>query len=347
MKHTFWQKKSLILPLIFAGIVFAIEKVAGSKFVRKYTETRIEYSFYKQKEPLLEQLLTQQKQRKAEDKLLLLSGTSHFGEFSGQYIADKLPGVSTYNFSAPMASPSFLYYYLEKIIQQGIRVDYAILEAIPEIFQDKANRYAIKFSYDWNFMLRYSHAFSLRELEAFSSANLFASIRFPVRFKSILNRIKNPAATLQLEYMQKLVQLATQRNNGGIPNPIIHKVSKESLPEEAKHFFATTLAGYQESKTQRYFFNRYLQLCKKHNIKVLLLRPLVSQPLEQLIRKEKFYHNWKTKTLQQAQKYQYPLLELESKRKDIKCQEFVDVHHLSGGCYPEITDIVLAKLKEI
>lgn len=344
MNLTFFKHKILWVPVVIALSIFLIDKLAATKMVRKYTETRIEYSFYEQKRGLLRQLIKEQKQRKPEQKLLILFGTSHFGEFSGQYIQGKFPNLDTYNFSAPMASPSFLYYYFEKVLEKRIQVDYIILEAIPGILQDKANRYAIKFSYDWQFMRKYYKQFSMYELEAFMSANLFASMRFPVRFATIYNRIKNPVATLQLSYMQKLVNLATERNNGGIPNPIIHKVDESTLPQESEIFFNKTLAGYRESPTQRYFFNRFIQKCHENKIRILLLRPLVSAPLEKKIRQTEFYPSWRSRTLKQAQKYNVPFLELEQYRQNIQCQKFVDVHHLSGGCYPEITNIVLRHL---
>ena len=206
MNLTFFRYKFLFIPLLFALLVFLVEKVAGTDSVRHYTETRIEFSFYEAKHDLMEKLVKFQKSRKPEEKLLILFGTSHFGEFSNHYIAEQYPGLVTYNFSAPLAPPSFLYYYLEEILAAGIKVDFAVFEYLPETFQSSANQYALKYSYDWEFMYKYLSVFPIRELEQFSSFHLFHTLKFPVRFKDAYKRMKNPLLKEQMKLLQKSIE---------------------------------------------------------------------------------------------------------------------------------------------
>ncbi|HRG49378.1 MAG TPA: DUF1574 family protein, partial [Leptospiraceae bacterium] len=99
MNETLFKHKFLFYPLLLAGFIFCFDKFFGTDFVRKYTESRIEYSFYAEKGALLEQLLAYQSNKKPEEKLLILFGTSHMGEFSHKYIHEKDDRITTYNFS--------------------------------------------------------------------------------------------------------------------------------------------------------------------------------------------------------------------------------------------------------
>jgi hypothetical protein len=340
VKDTFFTNKYLFVPVLFSLLIFSIDKLAGLNFVRKYTETRIEYSFYNEKIALLEQLQKYQKNRKPEDKLLVLFGTSHMGEFSNQYISEKYPHITTYNFSAPLAPPSFLYFYLEQILEANIQIDYAILEGTPEGFQDSANRYAIKFSYSPSFVWKYSSVFSKTELETFTSSMLFSSIKYPVRFASIIEKIRKPNSRKQLEYMQDVVRKTTIKNNGGIPNANLYEVPIQFFEREALVYFNQAFSPYRESGTQKFFFNRFINVCKDKNIKLLIYKPVVSEQFQALLDKSSFYKTW-TDNLYKMAAGKTDVLDFSNQ---LQCKKFLDVHHLSGGCYPELTDKILDRL---
>ncbi|MCE9499023.1 MAG: DUF1574 domain-containing protein [Leptospira sp.] len=343
--ETFLTNRILFIPLLLAIFLFLFDKLFGLQSVRKYTETRIEFSFYDEKKALLDQLKNYERNRTPKDRLLILFGTSHMGEFSTEYIYKKTGNrITTYNFSAPMAPPSYLYYYLEKIQKEGVKIDYAVFETIPDIFLESANNYAIKFSYDWEFMFKNRNNFSAKELEAFSSANLFDVVRFPFRPGAASKRIFSPGATDQLEFLQTMVHLATIKNNGGIPNPIIHEVPESALDREGIEYYKKTFAGYRESATQKIFYSKFLSFCKANGIKLLVYKPFVSRYLETLMNESGFYRTWLADRRQEAMSHDVPFLELGKYTNSIRCKKFVDVHHLSGGCYNEITDILLESL---
>lgn len=312
--------------------------------IRKLTETRIEFSFYDEKKNLLTQIKKYNSERTKDDSLLVLFGTSHMGEFSTQYISKKIKGLTTYNFSAPMASPSFLYYWFQKLHSEKIHIDYAVLEIVPEMFTDNANNYALKFSYDWNFMFRHRDFFTLKDLESFAVANLFDSIRFPFHGMTAIERIKSSGTTNQLEFLQSMVHLATVKNNGGIPNPILHEVPETYLERESKDYFKKNFTNFKTSTTQDKFYSEFLKFASENNIKVLVYKPLVSPYLQAILNSEKFYSDWENEKYKIADTYKMRILNLSEKEKNIQCKKFVDVHHLSGGCYNEVTDILLSTI---
>ncbi|MBK7054769.1 MAG: DUF1574 family protein [Leptospiraceae bacterium] len=349
MNETFLKHKFLLYPLLLAGFIFCFDKFFGTDFVRKYTESRIEYSFYAEKGALLEQLLAYQSNKKPEEKLLILFGTSHMGEFSHKYIHEKDERITTYNFSAPMAPPSYLYYNLQTVLNTGAKIDYAVLEIIPEIFQDAANEYALKFSYDWKFMYENKDIFSSDEMESFVHANLFSVVRFPPRLNIAMQRIKDKNKIAGFEYFNSMVHLATKQNNGGIPNPIIHEIPEDVFEKESKSYYAQAFRkqgnkSFKESTAQKKFFEKFLETCKQNNIKVIVYKPIISKPLQKLLDESDFYEVWWKDKIEFANKSGIPVLNLVDYASSIQCQKFVDVHHLSGGCYPEITDILLEKI---
>lgn len=349
MNETFLKHRFLIYPLLLALFLFCFDKLFGTDFVRKYTESRIEYAFYAEKGALLAQLLDFQSKKKPDEKLLVLFGTSHFGEFSHKYIQEKDKQLTTYNFSAPMAPPSYLYYNLHTLLKAGVKIDYAVLEIIPEIFQDAANEYALKFSYDWKFMIENHDIFSSQEMESFTHANLFNVVRFPPRLNIAMQRIKDKSKIDAFEYFNSMVHLATKQNNGGIPNPIIHEVPEEFFEKESGIYFKQAFQKhgnktFRESQVQKKFYEKFIETCKNNNIKLLIYKPIISKPLQKLLDDSDFYATWWKDKSEFASKNNVSMLNMVDYTTSIKCQKFVDVHHLSGGCYPEITDILLKHL---
>jgi hypothetical protein len=345
MNTTFFTEKKLWIPVILAITIFIVDKLSGLKSIRRFTETRIESSFYNEKENLLKQLKRYNEIKSKENKLLVLFGTSHMGEFSHAYMAKKIPELTTYNFSAPMAPPSYLYYNLITIQRENIPIDYAILEIIPETFRDEANEYALKYSYDWRFMRENWKDFSRDDIETFSRANLFSVMRYPIRLDTAFTRIKSGSAS-QLEILQSLVKLANVQNNGGIPNPIIYEVPESFFEKEAKKFYDASYYNYKESPTQLKFLYKFIENCKQNNIKLILYKPTVSKELQTLLDASPFYQKWMEDKSKLAKENNLPFLDVSQKSESIKCKKFVDVHHLSGGCYPEVMDIVIDAIKD-
>ena len=66
--------------------------------------------------------------------------------------------------------------------------------------------------------------------------------------------------------------------------------------------------------------------------------------MQKLLDESDFYEVWWKDKIELANKSGIPVLNLVDHASSIQCQKFVDVHHLSGGCYPEITDILLKKI---
>lgn len=344
MSDTFFQKKFLFYPVIlFLGIYF-FDKLFGLEFVRNYTESRPEYTFYDCKKKLLEQLKTFQNNRK-DEKLLVLFGTSHMGEFSKDYIQKKNPNLITYNFSAPMATPSYLLFNLTEILKSGIKIDSAILEIVPEATKEEANEYALKFSYNYEFIFRYWNFFSRSEIETFFISNQFSMFRFPVKFPVVIDRIKNEKSRMMREFFLNKVDEAVEKNFGGIPNLFSYEPNDEDLKKEAEIFYKTQFLNSRESDAQIKSIEEFIKLASKNQIKLYIYRPLVSKPYQELLNQNQKYISWVSEKKKYFESKQIPVIDLTDYLDKIKCKKFMDPHHLSGACYNEITDYVLGELK--
>jgi hypothetical protein len=345
MTETFLTRRFLFYPVLLLIFLFCFDKLFSLESIRKYTESRPEFTFYDCKKKLLQQLLQFQNTRTPEQKLLVLFGTSHMGEFSNQYIKTKEPTWETYNFSAPMAPPSYLFYNLDLILKSNVKIDYAVLEIIPETLREEANEYALKFSYDAKFMFDYRNNFSKEEIEMFIKTNLFSMSRYPAKIKTVIDRISSSESRFKFSFFNEKVNEAVQKNNGGIPNPILYEMTEEKFEKESELFFRQIFTRYKESETQKFFFKEFLRVAKENKIRLLIFKPLVSKQLSDKQKNFEPYNlSWSSKVNFAKEKF-VPVLDIELYRPFIECKKFVDVHHLSGGCYPEITDLLITKLK--
>ncbi len=344
MSDTFFQKKFLFYPVIlFLGIYF-FDKLFGLEFFRNFTESRPEFTFYDCKKKLLNQLENFHKNRK-DEKLLVLFGTSHMGEFSKDYIQKKNPNLITYNFSAPMATPSYLLFNLTEILKSGIKIDYAILEIIPETTKEEANEYALKFSYNYKFIFKYWNFFSRSELETFFISSELSMFRFPVKLPVVFDRIKNEKSRIMRELFLNKVDEAVEKNFGGIPNLFSYEPSDEALKKDSEIFYKTQYFNFKESETQVKSIEEFIRLANENQIKLYIYRPLLSKPYQDLLNQNKNYTAFVENKKKYFESKQIPIIDLSNYLDKIQCKKFLDPHHLSGACYNEITNYVLDKLK--
>ena len=203
------KNRFLFYPLLFLAGAFCLDKIFLLPEVREYTRlwNQIEAPLYATRSDLLEQLKRDYPARQAKgERLGLILGTSRAAEFNSAEIARYVPNSYTYNFSAPLAASSYHFYWLEKILEAGIKPRFVILEADPMVFHPISIGYSLAYSYDRDFVfsnydfnrprLRGSkdinkaieeafrlqgRGFSFDETETFILKNLFALYKYPIQ----------------------------------------------------------------------------------------------------------------------------------------------------------------------
>ena len=372
------KSKFLWIPPLLLCAVWALDKALLFPFVEKHTQLwrRIEPPFYQSRYDLFEQLQLQYPVRTQKSESLgVIFGTSRAGEFSAQDIARAAPGTYAYNFSAPFASPSFHYYWLHRMNRAGMRVKLAIVEVDPLLFSPQSVRYSLSYSYDatfvgsnidWNrnrprkpedieavFAMRGS-GFSFDEAETYFLKQAFAAYKFPPSLAALRENTKvNPLIGRTgndfREWIRGKIAEANRINLGGIPNPLVHQSTPEIIEKQAALDAETYLRGYQPSPTQVFFFRRLLHDLVSGGARVILYWPMAPVPYRQAMKSMDLVRPLKRAIGREIQRNaaRFPknparLVDLNDDPR-MTCRYFLDSHHLSGRCYPLLTQLLMAR----
>lgn len=88
-----------------------------------------------------------------------------------------------------------------------------------------------------------------------------------------------------------------------------------------------------------------MKTAEKNGIKVVLWSPLLYEGLEKRVKAAEFYPTWEELRKQIVLEFKNVYsLEMNDFRAEVKCRKYIDPHHLSGGCYPEPTAILIDRL---
>ncbi|EKO15317.1 DUF1574 domain-containing protein [Leptospira kirschneri] len=339
-----FRKKLLTVPILFFIFAIFLDRLLSSQLIRPYTEAGAEYYFYEMKDRALSALIKEKSVSKKDQKTLIFFGTSHMGEFSLDVMRKKRSDLIVYNFSAPSAPFSYHNYNLEKILSSGIKPDYAILEFYPDSMTDFCNRYPLRYSYDLPYFLRYANWFSTNDWDTFLRSRVFRTTVFPPRFKEAMGRIKDPSSKETILAVRNLLMTESDKFNGGIPNVLLTNTPPEKLEEESAKYYNDIYRYIKISPVQKNFFFQFLRTAKQNGIRVILWSPLLYEGLETRVKSAEFYPSWENiqkEVLEFNNVYQ---LDMNEFRSEVKCQKYIDPHHLSGGCYPEPTEILVDRL---
>ncbi|EKR62232.1 PF07611 family protein [Leptospira weilii str. 2006001853] len=340
-----FRKKLLAVPLLFFIFAFSLDRLLSSRWVRPYTEAGAEYYFYEIKDKVLAALIEEKSIAEADKKVLIFFGTSHMGEFSLDTIRKKRTDLIVYNFSAPSAPFSYHNYNLEKILSAGIKPDYAILEFYPDSMTDFCNRYPLRYSYDLPYFLRYANEFSTNDWDTFLRSRVFRTTVFPPRFKEAMARIKDPRSKETMLKIRDLLMSESDKYKGGIPNVLLTNTPPEKLEEESEKYYNDVYRYIRISSVQRKFLFQFLETAEKNGVKVVLWSPLLYEGLEKRVKSAEFYPTWEKLRKQIISEFKNVYsLDMNDFRNEVKCRKYIDPHHLSGGCYPEPTAILIDRL---
>ncbi|MBX7058555.1 MAG: DUF1574 domain-containing protein [Leptospirales bacterium] len=376
-----WKtKRFLWFPLLGFALLFALDKVFMLPSVLHHTMhfQKIEPIFYESRGPLFEQLRAEYNRRSPADRsrLALIFGSSRAAEFDHEYIARRSGGVAAYNFSAPFASPAFHYYWLQKILAAGIRPAFAIIEADPLILGGDSMEYTLKYSLDANFVVGHTdlfrrdpsdiwmiegRGFSYPEAEDYFLLRAFALYRYPLVPSTLLENNKQiwalppggmipqlmPARDSRLRF-REFVQLANELKLGGIPNPLSRRLDEREMQNDAEDRAKRLFSNYRISGTQIIFLKHIIRELLSRQTRVIVYWPVSAAAFQKHMLQQKM-----------PQRVEIPLrallrrLQSEQPGADIRfvdpnddqrlrCRDFIDSHHLSGACFPQLTDLVLS-----
>ena len=301
--------RPLFFPVILAVSIFIIDKLFLFECVRENTVqwSRFEAPLYESKKLLYRNL---QKQHPADN--IIVSGSSRSGELSQQQFYDLLKNsqIRVYNFSAPLASYEFHYYWLKKMLTDKIKIRAVILEIDPVLFSMASSQYTFQYSLDIPFVLHYTDlsgfkkenpylyegGFSSDDLNRYLLMRIFAAYRYSPDFINVLKNNtpefpKSPdepgilltGKDLHNE-MKKLIVRSVNDNLGGMRNPTTANMSMQEISKDAERKFSELkIDSKNPSLIQTAFFNKTIKLLSSNKIPTILFFPLNSESFQRLL----------------------------------------------------------------
>lgn len=354
----------LLLCVLVADKFFSLPWVVENTYPYK----KIERSFYESKRELFT-IWKDSFKVEPNFKYGVMLGSSRSGEFDSDLIEEIYPGTKTFNFSAPLAPPSFYYYWLKELLNSGNKVSYVILEADPILFTKSAIKYSLDGSYDTEFVIKHTNwlgnskgdpwkassgGFSSEEAETYLLKRLFALYKNPVDVKNIVaNNSELKAAFLDIvipgfkgkDQKAKTVQAIQEANKiklGAFPNDLHFTNQSFFLEVDSENIFNLYLKGFKYSPTQVYFFKETLRLLVSEKIPTVIYFPVSAEPLRKRYIESGLLKSFKSELSQSVKEIANDsILVVDPYETDQwTCRDFFDSVHLSGKCFPDILPIL-------
>lgn len=381
MPMIWFERKILFAPLLLLALVFALDKVFLMPEVRDFFQPwqKIEPPLYASRYDLYDLYReSYAKDKKEGRKIGIVFGSSRSAEFDTDAIARTVPGSRTYNFSAPFACPAFHYFWLDRMVRDGVVPDYALIEADLILFNERAVEFSLGYAYDARFVLRNTdffgprtraRGFSTDEAETFFLKRMFALYRYPPDFSAPGKNsetvfVPGPDGSITprqaSEFREFLITSMSTINRvklGGIPNLLSTQLPPDRMKKDAENLAQIHLAGYRLSSTQTAFFRRMLADLADHSSKIIIYKPVVSPEFQAEYRATAASHTPNGRAVAAAAGEIETIIREESARLDpqgrlirtvhpegMKCRIFVDSVHLSGKCFPELEQILFSDL---
>ncbi len=355
-------KKAFLFPLLVFLAYFAAEKIFLLPTIKRLTQSDPTFLYFEYKSQLLQDMekmnhaiqLERQKNHFAPEyrgkKTILIMGSSRLLYFDYKNFQKSYPDWEMFNFSAPVTTPAYYAYVLERVLERGIVPDYIVMESDPFQFNDGSDAFVksnLGYSFDIRFLFSHMELFKKSEISYFLARNLFAAYRYPPEFSNMIRRIKNPGDPRLMTF--DLVDRYQRENRG---------CGKSILPKEDwyERDFSRLETGSQ--KTIRWLYGNYilsdrqfqfLQLAlseaRAKKIPVLLVRPPVSRPMQRMLdndgRINQAVVEWHERVKKLETSFHTDLLDLTKSNPDFFCNTFMDGSHMSLDCYePFLTAIM-------
>lgn len=272
------KHKFLLYPILFLVIVLIVDKV----FLLDYFQERFLQTgnpvFYHHRKLLFERIQNDPDVLESKKKLILTLGDSRSYPFSDLAIPEsERKEWTVYNFSGPQAVPMYSLYWLERILEKGIKPEIIILSLSPEGFDDSKGMIYdpfLRLGADANFKKKYWKDIPFKDKYEYYIDRLFAfrSIQFDAklfweRFKSNKLDEYNP------DFNQELMILKMSKGEYLAYAAIANVPSK--LKKDTERIKSIYLDHFELGETEFGFVERIATLTQENGIHLFILWPRV------------------------------------------------------------------------
>ncbi len=349
------KKKIVLFPLALFLVYFVAEKSCLLPRMKELTQGDATYLYFDYKAELLDQLEETYKKIQAtpapgvKKKILIVLGSSRMLYFNYPQFARSYPEWELFNFSAPVTAPAYYAFILERILDRGIVPDFVLLETDPFQYNEGSNAFVrsnLAFSFDFRFVLQHFRLFTNEEISYFFARNLFAGFKYPPDLQSINSRLKNDNDRFLIAF--RTLDEYQRKNRGSglsiIPRENWYERDFPKIEGTSLMTMRWLYGNYKISDRQFEFLKMMMKNAQEKRIRMLLIRPPVSRPMEKLLSQDADLGpkliKWDERLKTVMQPYDSAYMDLRD-RPDFYCNTFVDGSHMALDCYPPMLVLVM------
>lgn len=340
------DKRFLYYPLVLFAVLFLLDKIFFLDIVKRYIKPDFTYIYYEAKEELFDRLVRDYPSFKGKKKLMIILGSSRLLYFDYKDLRDFYPDWEIYNFSSAVTTPAYYTYYMEKILDAGIRPDYILLEAAPNQYNENTPVFRdsnLTYSFDLPFMFRYADVFGKDLVSFYLGKTLFAVSKNKPDLAIAWDRLTHPQLDVILA-MQTKIRTSLLESKGNALSVVGEYVEKDFvvLEETGRRTIDWLFVNYRFSQMQYEFLDILLARLEKEKIPLMIVKPENAPPLEKLMQEVKVIPEWKKRTQAVVEKHGFAIKYLADAR-DFRCNSFADGSHMALSCYHPFIRYVMSE----
>lgn len=340
------KQKFLLFPLVVLLFLFVLDKIFILDIVKKYIKSDFTYIYYESKEELLKILTEKTKKNTKDKKLMIILGSSRLLYFDAKQLEEIYPEWDIYNFSSAVTTPAYYYYYLERILDRGIKPDLIVLETDSNQFNKNSPVFKgsnLTYSFDLLFVLRHIHLFGNDNFSYFIGKYLFASGKHKPNLDTAYKRLTDPAFLMMFDLTDKTRNFLVE-NKGHAMSPVETFFEKNftMLDATSKRTVDWLYTSYKDSEMQFRFYEMILDKVKNAQIPMIVLQPQNSIPLESMLKDKTSVLNWEKQIHSLSQKREFYVHKM-NQSDEYYCNAFVDGGHIAKDCYHPFMRFIMIK----
>lgn len=336
------SKKFLIYPLLLFTALFLLDKIFLLDKVKSYVKSDFTYIYYESREELFKNLL----KRNSPKKLMVILGSSRLLYFDAKELEEFYPDWDIYNFSSAVTTPAYYYYYLEKILDAGIKPDFVLLETDPNQFNSNTPVFKnsnLTYSFSLPFVLRHASLLGKDNVSFYIGKFLFASSKNKPNPSIIWKRLNEPQFALIVNEGEKIKQQLVE-SKGHSRSLIENFVEKDfgNLEATSKRSMDWLYVNYKDSEMQYAFYEKILDKLNSNSITTVIVWPQSSIPMQKLLKSAPLVSSWGKRVNSITAKYNFRVRDMDD-TEDYYCNSFADGGHIAKDCYHPFMRYVMSE----
>ncbi|MBM9576581.1 DUF1574 family protein [Leptospira sp. 201903070] len=364
------KHKNLLYPILLLFFVWGSLKMISMDMFLSYflPYSNIERIAYESRLEIMNQLKSEVGSSK-EMEYAIIFGTSKSSAFDPNLIREKtnFRNLRTYNFCAPAASVGFHHFWWKQILsfaeEKGNYPKFILIESDAYQLEERSTQISLDHAITPSYLIEDSFDrilnfetpnWEIEDIEYSAIKRIFPVFKYGIKVSAILKNLKKVKledgrteriVNLKKEFSKEFF-ITTKEKHGSYPNQFIVNTPSHELNQKSKEAITSHFLNFKEKENQIRIFRLLLEEFSVLKIPTILYWPLfhpqLTEGLDKLPKIKKIKDKMITTALDIQMKNPDWILQISDPDKSgrLKCDSFVDPFHLSGGCFPELTNFI-------